>query len=161
MGRSKPKERPLVGWREWVALPELSSLPLKAKVDTGARTSTLHAFDLSLGKRNGELWVEFEVHPVQRSRAHAARVAVPVVGLRRVRSSTGHSEQRPVIRTPIRIGDHYYEIDVTLTSRDEMGFRMLVGRAAIRRRFWVDAGRSYLHQEPSTSAGPDEEGTDS
>jgi hypothetical protein len=140
-----------------VALPELSPVPLNAKIDTGARTSTLHAFGLSLQDRNGEPWVEFEVHPVQRSRAHATLVAHPVAGFRRVRSSTGHSEQRPVIRTPIRIGGHDFEIDVTLTSRDEMGFRMLVGRAAIRRRFWVDAGRSYLHPVPSDAAGQEKQ----
>jgi hypothetical protein len=141
-----------------VVLPGLSPIPLKAKIDTGARTSSLHAFGLSIQERNGEPWIEFEVHPIQRSRAKATRVEYPVEGFRRVRSSTGHSEQRPVIRTPIRLGGQDFEIDVTLTSRDEMGFRMLVGRAAIRRRFWVDAGRSYLHPVPPAVAGPEEGG---
>ncbi len=145
-----------------MSLPELSPVPMKAKVDTGARTSSLHAFGLSLEERNGEPWAEFEVHPIQRSRAAAIPVALPVKEFRRVRSSTGHSEHRPVIRTPIRIGGHDFEIDLTLTSRDEMGFRMLVGRAAIRRRFWVDAGRSYLHPlPPAAPASEEQEGTTS
>jgi hypothetical protein len=154
MARRRAKETPLLGWREWVTLPELSPVPLKAKIDTGARTSALHAFDLSWHQRNGEPWVEFEVHPVQRSRARSSRVVYPVVDFRRVRSSTGHSEQRPVIRTPIELGGRQFEIDITLTSRDEMGFRMLLGRAAIRRRFLVDAGRSYLHPVPPVASRP-------
>jgi hypothetical protein len=140
-----------------VALPELSPVSLKAKIDTGARTSTLHAFGLSLEERKGEAWVEFEVHPLQRSRAYATRVACRVEDFRRIRSSTGHSEQRPIIRTPIRLGGHDFEIELTLTSRDDMGFRMLVGRAAIRRRFLVDAGRSYLHPVLLPSAEPEGE----
>ena len=147
MARTESRKRSLLGWREWVTLPELSPVPLKAKIDTGARTSSLHAFGLSLQQRNGEPWVEFEVHPVQRSRRHSTRVTYPVEDFRRVRSSTGHSEQRPVIRTPIRIGGHDFDIDVTLTSRDEMGFRMLLGRTAVRRRFLVDPGRSYLQSQ--------------
>ncbi|NND01765.1 MAG: ATP-dependent zinc protease [Acidimicrobiia bacterium] len=145
VSRSRSKVRPLLGWREWVELPDLSPIPLKAKIDTGARTSTLHAFGMKRHDRDGAAWVTFEVHPVQRSQAHSTLVSYPVEGLRRVRSSSGHSEERPVIRTPVRIGEHQFEIDVTLTSRDEMGFRMLLGRAAIRRRFLVDAGRSYIH----------------
>jgi hypothetical protein len=144
----KPNQRPLLGWREWVLLPRLSPVPLKAKIDTGARTSSLHAFDMSLHTDNEDPWVEFEIHPIQRSRAQPSRVSCPIRGFKQVRSSTGHSEKRPVIRTPIRVGAHEFDIDVTLTSRDEMGFRMLLGRAAIRRRFWVDPGRSFLHPEP-------------
>lgn len=135
-----------MGWREWVSLPDLSPVPMKAKIDTGARTSTLHAFDMSL-HTGDEPWVEFEVHPLQRSRAHLSRVSYPVRGFKHIRSSTGHAEERPVIRTPIRLGEHEFHLDVTLTSRDEMGFRMLLGRSAVRRRFWVDPGRSFLHQE--------------
>lgn len=148
MAQRKERARPLIGWREWVRLPDLADHPVKAKVDTGARTSTLHAFDLSVGERNGKPWVEFEVHPIQRSRLHAAQVACPVVAFKQVRSSTGHSERRPVIATPISVGDRTFEIDITLTARDEMGFRMLIGRAALRRRFWVDPGRSFLHGDP-------------
>ena len=153
--RGKSKERRLLGWREWVELPDLSPVPLKAKIDTGARTSTLHAFNLSHHDRDGVAWVTFEVHPVQRSRAHSTLVSYPIEGHRRVRSSSGHSEERPVIRTPIRIGGHELQIEVTLTSRDEMGFRMLLGRAAIRCRYLVDAGRSYLQPVPLASQTPE------
>jgi hypothetical protein len=125
---------------------------MKAKIDTGANTSTLHAFDLSVETRDDEQWAEFEIHPMQRSRAGSSTVSCPVHGFKQVRSSTGHSERRPVIRTLIQIGEHEYEIDLTLTSRDEMGFRMLLGRAALRRRFWVDAGRSFLHSAPPHAA---------
>ncbi len=145
MSPAATRERPLIGWREWVALPELSEVPVKAKIDTGARTSALHAFDMKVAERDGTVLASFEVHPVQRSSAFSSRVEVPVASYRRVRSSTGHSELRPVIRTPIRLGGRQFFIDVTLTSRDEMGFRMLLGRAAVRRRYWVDPGRSYLH----------------
>ena len=133
---------------------------MKVKIDTGARTSTLHAFDLSLQSRDGEPWVEFEVHPIQRSRAESTTVRCPVHAFKRIRSSTGHSERRPVIRTPLRIGEVEYDIDVTLTSRDEMGFRMLLGRSAVRRRFWVDPGRSFLQGttgNPSSSSQSSEE----
>ncbi len=145
MAKRKPKPRPLIGWREWVLVPQLSSVPMKAKIDTGARTSTLHAFGLSVEADDGEPWAQFEVHPTQRSRAGSSTVSCRVHSFKQVRSSTGHSERRPVIRTVIQIGEHEYEIDLTLTSRDEMGFRMLLGRAALRRRFWVDPGRSFLH----------------
>jgi hypothetical protein len=126
---------------------------VKAKIDTGARTSTLHAFELELSERNGEPWAEFEIHPIQRSRAQPSAVSCPVRGFKRVRSSTGHSQDRPVIRTIIQIGEHRFDIDVTLTSRDNMGFRMLLGRGAIRRRFWVEPDRSFLHPVSLREAG--------
>ena len=154
--RRQSKDRPCLGWREWVELPDLSPVPLKAKIDTGARTSTLHAFNLSHDERNGESWVTFEVHPLQRTKAHTTLVSHPIEGFRKVRSSSGHTEERPVIRTRIRIGSREFEIDVTLTSRDEMGFRMLLGRSAIRRRFLVDPGRSFLHPVPSADQAPDQ-----
>jgi len=154
MTQPKMKPKPLVGWREWVLLPEMSPVPMKAKIDTGARTSALHAFGLSVSMRNGEPWAQFEVHPMQRSRARASQVVTPIVGYKKVRSSTGHSEERPVVRSVIMIGNRKFAINLTLTSRDEMGFRMLLGRSAIRRRFWVDASRSYLHAAPSPEVPP-------
>lgn len=145
MSRRPKSPPPLIGWREWAVLPGLSPVPIKAKIDTGARTSSLHAFELAVRLDGPEPLVEFEVHPIQRSRADATRITHPVKGFKRVRSSTGHAEERPVIRTRIAIGEHEFEIDVTLTSRDQMGFRMLLGRSAVRRRFLVDPGRSFLH----------------
>lgn len=144
MPRTKSKDLPLIGWREWVVLPDLSPVPIKAKIDTGARTSSLHAFGLDLRDRGGGLWARFEIHPLQRSRQQALAVEARVVAFKSVRSSSGHSEQRPVIRTPAQIGRRLLEIEITLTSRDEMGFRMLLGRAAVRNRFWVDPGRSFI-----------------
>lgn len=135
--------RPIIGWREWVILELLSPTPIKAKIDTGARTSSLHAFDLRIQESGDQTTASFVVHPVQRSAAEARRVEVPVTGFREVRSSSGHRERRPVIRTPITLGNQRFDIDITLTSRDEMGFRMLLGRAAIRRRFLVDPSRSF------------------
>ena len=137
--------RPLIGWREWVLLPDLSPIPIKAKIDTGARTSTLHAPAMTISDRDGRDWVTFDITPKQRSREHRTTVTAPVAGYKQVRSSSGHSEMRPVIRTLVRIGEHRFGIDVTLTSRDAMGFRVLLGRSAIRRRFWVDPGRSFIH----------------
>ena len=143
MSEASPK-RVIIGWREWVSLPGLCDDPIKVKVDTGAATSALHAFDLSVVQRDGEHYAEFEIHPAQRSRKNAIRVSVPIVGFRRIRSSSGHSERRPVISAPIRIGARDFATELTLTTRDEMGFRMLLGRAALRRRYVVDASRSYV-----------------
>lgn len=140
MPKRTPRVLQPVGWREWIRLPDLCPLPIKAKIDTGARTSSLHAFDL----RVDDGVASFEIHPSQRSAQPVVAVSYPITGFRKVRSSTGHAELRPVIRTPVAIGEHHYDIDITLTSRDSMGFRMLLGRSALRRRFTVDAGRSFL-----------------
>ena len=139
-----PRRLPIIGWREWASLPGLCDTPIKAKIDTGARTSALHAFDLELVTDGaGSTLASFEIHPIQRAATGAARVVVPVVDFRTVRSSNGTRETRPVIEADVRIGDHDWTMDLTLTSRDEMGFRMLLGRAAVRRRFLVDPSRSY------------------
>ena len=149
--RAKParKQRVTLGWREWFELPELGVPYVKAKIDTGARTSSLHAFDLRSFRRDGEPWVRFEVHPWQRSRLDAVKVEAPVVDERSVRPSTGRAQLRPVIVTDVTVADQMFPIELTLTNRDLMGFRMLVGRQALRRRFVVDPGRSYLGGEPS------------
>lgn len=139
----KRRDRPVVGWREWVVLQELTPTPIKAKIDTGALTSSLHAFDLHVDVSGDTLVASFVVHPVQRSAADGTRVEVPVRGFRNVRSSSGHRERRPVIRTPLTLGARLFDIDITLTSRDTMGFRMLLGRAALQRRFLIDPGRSF------------------
>lgn len=144
MAEQAQSGKPVLGWREWVVLPQLSPIAVNAKIDTGARTSALHAFDLILREEENQTWAEFEIGPVQRSNEHRARVVKPVTSFRTIRSSTGHSQLRPVIRTTIVIGGRRYAIDVTLASRDLMGFRLLLGRTAVRRRFWIDPGRSYL-----------------
>ena len=139
----------MVGWREWVRLPDLCSEPIKAKIDTGARTPSLHAFNLRVTESlTGDSIATFEIHPTQRSATPSLDVEDPIVDFKEVRSSSGHRERRPVIRTPLTIGQNHFAIDLTLTARDEMGFRMLLGRAALRRRFLVDPGRSYRQGEP-------------
>lgn len=135
-----------LGWREWVALPELGIRQIKAKVDTGARTSTLHTFKVEPFQRAGVPWVRFWVHPLQRSHSEEICCEAPVLDRRVVRDSGGHEEERFVIESLAQLGDASLRIEVTLTDRDTMGFRMLLGRTAIRGRYVVDPGKSYLAQ---------------
>lgn len=145
-----PAERPTIGWREWVSLPDLGVAAMKAKVDTGARSAALHAFELEVFDKDGLQVARFEIHPVQRSAEGEVVVEAPVVGWRKVRNPGGRLQSRPVISTRIGLGK-LFRAEVTLTRRDEMGFRMLLGRQTVRRRFLVDPGRSYLlgEQPPS------------
>ncbi len=141
-------QRTLIGWREWAGLPDLGVAAVKAKVDTGARSSALHAHDLLAYHRGGRQFVSFEVHPLQRGSAGAVRARAEVVDMRSVRSSSGQVELRPVIRTRLALAGQEFEIELTLTRRDEMGFRMLLGREALRRMFLVHPGRSFLLGKP-------------
>ena len=153
--RSEPA-LPVIGWREWVGLPDFGIRSIKVKVDTGARSSSLHAFGLHEFERNGTTWVRFEVHPVQRKRDRAVAVEAEVLEFRSVRSSSGKAAMRPVIVTNVRLLGTTWPVELTLASRDEMGFRMLLGREAFRRRFLVDAGNSYYGGKPGRrkKAGP-------
>lgn len=137
----------IIGWREWVALPELGIGRIKAKVDTGARSSSLHAYDIDVFSRGRRQYVRFVVHPVQRETRTTLHCVAELHEHRHVRSSSGHQEYRPIIRTLVELGGERWPIDLTLTTRDSMGFRMLLGREAIRGRFVVEAGRSYLCRE--------------
>lgn len=135
----------LIGWREWLALETFGIERIKVKVDTGARTSALHAYAIeSLGLREGVEWVRFVIHPAQRSAKPAVPVECPLVGRRWVRSSDGRQTLRPVVRCRMRLGVTVWNGDVTLVRRDLMGFRMLLGRRALKRRFLVDCSRSFL-----------------
>lgn len=136
--------KPTIGWREWVALPELGVDAVKVKVDTGARSSALHAFDVRSFERGGVEYVRFTVHPRQRDADTTIEAECQVVARRWVTTSSGHRTRRPVIRTPVELLGQTWPIEVTLTNRDAMGFRMLLGRQAIRRRFLVDVSKSYL-----------------
>lgn len=129
-------------------LPGLGVGHVKAKLDTGARTSALHAFDLEEFERDGVEWVRFSVHPWQRSAEDAVLVECPVHDRRMVRSSTGHAQERIVVLTDVELLGRVVTTEVTLTRRDEMGFRMLVGREALRQGFLVDSGHSYLGGRP-------------
>jgi hypothetical protein len=126
---------------------------IKVKLDTGARTSSLHAFALRRFERGGTSMVRFEIHPHQRSSDDAIRVEAEVVDERWVRNSGGQRELRPVIETVVRIGKKRWRIELTLTRRDDMGFRMLLGRQALRKRALVDPGRSYRAGSKPRSGG--------
>lgn len=151
MSPAKRSESSTIGWREWVSLPDWDVAHIKAKVDTGARTSSLHAFGLEWFDRDGNPWVRFEIHPWQRSTADAVIAETAVVATRDIRSSSGDVEHRPVVHTAIVLGGRSVTAEVTLTRRDEMGFRMLIGREALRKRFVVDPAVSYLGGRPDKS----------
>lgn len=133
-----------VGWREWVGLPSLGILRIKAKIDTGARSSALHAHDVRYVRRGGKRIVKFRVHPVQKDDRTFVEAEGEWVDERRVRSSSGTVTVRPVIRTVLRLGGEEWAMELTLTRRDTMGFRLLLGREALRGRCLVDPGRSFL-----------------
>ncbi|MGB8331741.1 MAG: RimK/LysX family protein [Polyangiales bacterium] len=132
-----------IGWREWLALPDLGIGRIKAKVDTGARSSSLHAFEVEVTGEGKHPWVHFKVHPIQRDSVTIVQCRARLYEYRYVKSSSGHRELRPIIRTRLLLEGGTWPIELTLTSRDEMGFRMLLGREAIRGRFVVDPNRSY------------------
>jgi hypothetical protein len=134
----------IAGWREWVRLPQAEIDWIKAKLDTGARSSALHAFDLEEFQRDDAAWVRFGIHPWQDTDLDAATVELPVHDRRVIRSSTGHTQERLVVLMDLVLLDRAVTAEVTLTNRDEMGFRMLVGREALRSGILVDAGRSFV-----------------
>ncbi|AFY85104.1 ATP-dependent zinc protease family protein [Oscillatoria acuminata] len=141
--KQKP-QLPVIGWREWVSLPELGIEKIKAKIDTGARSSAIHAFDIETFHQDGKHLVCFKVHPYQRDSIQTVATTSPLFDERQVRNSGGHAELRLVILTPIEILGYQWPIELTLTNRDVMGFRMLLGRQALRHRFLVDPGKSFL-----------------
>lgn len=142
--------KPIIGWREWVALPELGIAAVKPKIDTGARSSSLHAVRIEEFRRGDTLWVRFQVHPIQRSSQITVEAEAEVLEYRTVTSSSGQGTLRPVILTDVEVLGHRWPIELTLADRDSMGFRMLLGREAIRGRFFVDAGRSYYGGKPKS-----------
>lgn len=143
MTRKKAKKK-IVGWREWVRLPDLKVARIKAKLDTGARTSALHAFDVKPFTKYGAAYVKFSIHPMQRKAKPEIKARALVIDRRHVTDTGGRREERPVIRTTLKIGKSRYPIELTLTDRDHMGFRLLIGRQALRRRYLVDPGRSFV-----------------
>lgn len=151
-----PSERPAIGWREWVELPDLGVDRIKAKIDTGARTSSLHAFGLERFQRDGREMVRFEAHPLQRDTSISIPVEAELVDRRSVRSSTGAETVRPVIETDVSLLGQRWPIELSLIRRDLMGFRMLLGRQAIRGRFVVDPGRSFLGGRPDVQKEEEE-----
>jgi len=132
-----------IGWREWVGLPQLQVAAIKAKIDTGANTSSLHAFEIERFRRKGTDFVRFQIHPIQRSIRQTISAEAQLLEMRSVRSSNGIQTERPVVLTEIEIFHQRWPIELTLANRDQMGFRMLLGREALRGRFLVDVGISY------------------
>lgn len=140
--------RIVVGWREWVALPQAGVDWVKAKIDTGARSSAIHAFDLEVYDVDGQEWVRFSIHPWQRSDEDVAELSLPVLDRREVRSSNGQIEQRYAVGLDVTLAGRTITTVMTLSNRDEMGFRMLIGREALERGFLVDSAHSYAGGRP-------------
>ncbi|MEZ5573197.1 MAG: ATP-dependent zinc protease [Halioglobus sp.] len=142
------EQKPL-GWREWIGLPGLNIQKIKAKIDTGARTSALHAFRVEPFQRDSQPWVRFAIHPVQGDSSVVVDCEAAVRDQRLVRDSGGHEELRYVIDTEIALGNDRFRCEVTLTDRDSMMFRVLLGRTALRGKYVIYPGRSYLQGKPT------------
>jgi hypothetical protein len=145
----KTKGIQTIGWREWVAFPDLGIDWIKAKVDTGAKTSAIHVSSFHIVEKAGKAWVKFVVHPEQgRLRRGQKDVTIhasaELIDQRNIRASNGHSALRPVVVTEVKLCGKTWPIELTLADRDIMGFRMLLGRQALRHRFWVDPASSFL-----------------
>ncbi len=145
MNKKTSKHIPIIGWREWLVLPDLNICKIKAKVDTGARTSALHAFWVDAYEKNHQPWIRFAIHPLQYNTDVVVECDAPVKDRRMVTDSGGHKKRRYVIETMVNMGSRAFAAELTLTDRDTMRFRMLLGRTAIKGRFLVDSGASYLH----------------
>lgn len=138
------QDKTVIGWREWVRMPALGQAEIKAKIDTGARTSALHAYFVEPFELDGRPWVRFGLHPRQKDTEVQIECEAPVIDQRRVTDSGGHAEMRYVIATTMVLGDQAFEAEVTLTDRENMLFRMLLGRGALKPRFLVDSDQSFL-----------------
>jgi len=148
MNASDIRDLPVIGWREWVEMPELGIKRVKAKVDSGARSSSLHAFDIEPYDQDGDAWIRFKIHPVQRKDEKTIETSAKILEYRSVRSSSGAVTNRPVIVTNIQMLGQVFPVELTLANRKKMGFRMLLGREAFRNRFLVDAAGSFYGGRP-------------
>lgn len=142
---------PIIGWREYLTLPELGVDLIKAKVDTGARSSAIHATDVEIVEQSGQKIVRFQLYSQHQSETDTIIAEAELFDQREVRNSGGISQLRPVIKTIVKLGSQSWPIELTLTNRDLMGFPMLLGREAVRRRFLVDAGGSFLQSQAHNS----------
>ncbi|QJB58342.1 ATP-dependent zinc protease [Pseudodesulfovibrio sp. zrk46] len=128
----------IIGWREWVGLPDLCVPAIKAKIDTGAKTSAIHAFDITPYSEGGVEYVSFSIHPLQGNDKVSIPCTAPLIDRRKVTNSGGQSQKRFVIGTTLQIAGRTWPIELTLTNRDHMKFRMLLGRNAMTGRLIVD-----------------------
>ena len=142
--QSHKHSKTIIGWREWLALPELGIPAIKTKIDTGARTSALHAQFIEEFEIGGKKRVRFGVRPLRKRKDLELICEADIVDFRSVKDSGGHTEMRCFIRTEAQLGDHRWMIDISLTSRKDMLFRMLLGRTALENEFIIDPGRSYI-----------------
>ena len=133
----------IIGKEEWCKLPELGLPAIKARIDSGAKTSSLHAFNIHTFEEDGKKYVHFDIHPIQDNRKIIQSCRGLVVDRRDIKSSSGEKEKRHVIKTPITLGDETWDIEVTLTNRDSMGYRMLIGREAMKERVLIDPDASF------------------
>ena len=144
MANMAKKYKRVIGAEEWCALRDLGIPAIKARIDSGAKTSSMHAFNIQTFKKYGALWVTFEINPLQNNRRTIIRCEAEVVDRREVKSSTGVPEKRYVIKTDIYMGNTRWPIELTLSNRDSMGYRMLLGREAMKDRFLVDPSEACL-----------------
>ncbi|PIR00986.1 MAG: hypothetical protein COV66_03930 [Nitrospinae bacterium CG11_big_fil_rev_8_21_14_0_20_45_15] len=140
--KKKKRQLDCVGWREWVSFPELDIQTIKAKIDTGARTSALHVSNIKINRQSNK--VSFTIHPAQRQHYPVVKATALMVDERPIKSSNGESSIRPVIKTKLEIGTQIYDIELTLVNRDVMGFRLLLGRSAVKNHYLVNPGQSFL-----------------
>lgn len=142
----------IVGSEEWCSFPDLGIPTIKARVDSGAKTSALHAVNIAPFIKNDANWVKFDINPIQNNNKTIIHCEAPLVDKRIVKSSSGYREQRYVIQTIVEIGNSKWPIEMTLTNRDSMGFRMLLGREAMSGRILVDPEQKYLLGQPTTES---------
>jgi hypothetical protein len=147
MAKRLKKEMKVIGWREWLKIPDLGIENIKVKVDTGARSSSLHACKVEVFERGDEKWVRFKVNPSQK-KGKAVEVEAKILEFRSVKSSNGIVSKRPVIVSNVTLHGITWPIEITLAQRSEMGFKMLLGRQAFRKKFLVNAGKSYMSCKP-------------
>ncbi len=134
----------MIGWREWVRFPDLGNAIVKAKVDTGAQTSAIHAWNIEVKEKKKQKVAFFDLHPFQDDNKTVIHTSAPVVDIRKIKSSNGQVQERIVIQTPMELAGRVWSIEMTLTRRDEMGFRMLLGRTAMQGQLIVDVSQSFL-----------------
>lgn len=153
MKHKKTKEitsKIIVGWQEWCSLPKLHVPAIKVKIDTGAKTSALHAWDIHPFHRHGELFVHFILHPIQRNIRITQICSAKVIDERIIMNSGGQKEKRYIINTPIVLGDTTWNIEVSLTNRDALSFRMILGRDALKNYLIIDTAKKLCHGKLTT-----------